>query len=176
MTHDDVAAQGRDGVDGLIGAALIALLLGGLVAVPFGVPGLWIMVGALLLGWLFGSIGGGVLLASAGLAGLAELGEWLLLRNVSMRFGGSPRAFWGAVAGGFLGLFVGLPVPVLGPLLTSLVGTFVGAAVVTYWESREAVAAGRVGTGAVLGRALSVVMKAGAGIVILVLGASAVLV
>lgn len=162
-------------MDGLIGAALVALLLGGLVSLPFGVPGLWIMVGGLAVGWLLGFVGGGVLLASAGLASLAELGEWLLLRNVSMRFGGSPRAFWGAVAGGFLGLFVGLPVPILGPLLTSILGTFVGAAVVTYWESREAVAAGRVGTGAVLGRAFSVVLKAGAGVVILVLGASAVL-
>jgi uncharacterized protein YqgC (DUF456 family) len=92
-----------------------------------------------------------------------------------MRFGGSPRAFWGAVAGGFLGLFVGFPVPIVGPLLTSIVGTFVGAAAVTYWESREAIAAGRVATGAILGRALAVVVKAGAGVAILAIGMPAVL-
>jgi uncharacterized protein YqgC (DUF456 family) len=133
------------------------------------------MVGAVALGWILGYVVAGIVLACLVLAGLAELAEWLLLRKVSMRFGGSPRAFWGAVAGGFLGLFVGFPVPIVGPLLTSIVGTFVGAAAVTYWESREAIAAGRVATGAILGRALAVVVKAGAGVAILAIGMPAVL-
>ena len=161
-------------MSGLIGLVLVGVLLAGLLSIPFGIPGLWIMVAAVGTGWLLGYVGAGVLLACLLLAVLAELAEWLLLRDVSMRFGGSPRAFWGAVAGGFLGLFVGFPVPIIGPLLTSIVGTFVGASLVTYWESREALAAGRVGTGAVLGRAIAVVLKAGTGVVILFLGASAV--
>lgn len=161
-------------MSGLVGIGLVVLMLGGLVAIPFGLPGLWIMVGAVAIGWLLGAVSAGLLLVCLGLAAAAELGEWLLLRNVSMRFGGSPRAFWGAVAGGFLGLFVGFPVPIVGPLVTSIVGTFAGAAAVTYWESRQAGAAGRVGLGAVFGRALSVVLKAGAGVAILALGSAAV--
>ncbi|HUG02722.1 MAG TPA: DUF456 family protein [Longimicrobiales bacterium] len=160
-------------MDGLIGLALSAALIGGLLIIPLGLPGLWVMVAAIAAGWALGGLGGGVLLTCALLAGLAELGEWALLRNVSMRFGGTPRAFWGAIGGGFLGLFVGLPVPLIGPLVTSAIGTFAGAAAVTYWESRQAGAAGRVGASAVLGRALSVVLKAGAGVAILVLGVSA---
>lgn len=160
-------------MDGLIGLALAAVLLGGLLVIPLGLPGLWVMVAAVAAGWLAGGVGAAVLWTCLVLAGLAELGEWALLRKLSLRFGGSPRAFWGAIAGGFLGLFVGLPVPLIGPLVTSAVGTFAGAAAVTYWESRGAAAAGRVGAGAVFGRALSVVLKAGAGVAILALGVSA---
>ncbi|MEN8375115.1 MAG: DUF456 family protein [Gemmatimonadota bacterium] len=157
----------------LVGSILTAVLVAGLLAIPFGLPGLWIMVGALAVGWLAGPVGGGVMLLCLALAGAAELGEWLLLRDMSARFGGSPRAFWGAIGGGFLGLLIGAPVPVVGSLIASVAGTFAGAAAVTYWESRRAGAAGRVGMGAVLGRAASVVLKAGAGVAILALGVSA---
>lgn len=160
-------------MDGLIGFALAIVLLGGLLVIPLGLPGLWVMVAAVAVGWLAGPVGPVVLATCVLLALLAELGEWALVRRLSLRFGGSPRAFWGAIAGGFLGLFVGAPVPIIGPLVTSALGTFAGAAAVTYWESRRAGDAGRVGTGAVLGRAASVVLKAGAGVAILALGVSA---
>jgi hypothetical protein len=51
------------------------------------------------------------------------VGQW-----GARRFGGSRRAQWGALIGGFAGLFVGTPIPVLGSLVMSFVGTFAGCA------------------------------------------------
>lgn len=155
---------------------LILVLAGSLLLIPLGLPGLWLMVAAVLVGVLLGEVGWGVLLVSLLAAATAELLEFLLVRRLALRYGGSTLAFWGAIGGGLVGMLIGVPIPVVGPVLAGLAGTFIGAALVTVWQTGEAARAGRVGWGAVLGRAASAAAKTGAGIIILVLGTAALLV
>lgn len=154
---------------------LLLVLAASIILIPLGLPGLWIMVAAVLAGVLLGEVSVPVLLVCLGAAIAAELLEWLLVRRLSLRYGGSRTAFWGAIAGGLGGMLVGMPVPIVGPVLAGLLGTFVGAAAVTFWETREPGRAGRVGWGATLGRAAAAAVKTGAGVLILALGGAALL-
>lgn len=155
-----------------VALALMALCL---LLVPLGIPGLWGMMLVLLalaamgeFPWLLW----GALLA---VAAAAELLEFLIVKRFGRRYGGSTRAFWGAVAGGLVGLFVGAPIPVVGSLLTGLVGTFAGAAVVTMAETRSAGRASKVGWGVLLARVVSVGVKVGAGVTLLLAAGARVL-
>src|SRR2546430_15422344 len=88
--------------------ALPALLLGictilGLLLVPLGLPGLWVMVGGIVgYGWLTGfrSVGVATIGAVLGLAFLGEIVEWWLGFRLTRTFGASRRAAWGALGGG----------------------------------------------------------------------------
>jgi uncharacterized protein YqgC (DUF456 family) len=95
------------------------------------------------------------------------------VRRISARYGGSGRAFWGAILGGLVGAAIGTPVPVVGTLVAGVLGTFVGAATASLWETRHAPTAARVGWGAVLGRAASAALKISVGVVVLVVGGAA---
>jgi len=143
----------------LIAALVVLAMLVCLVLIPIGLPGLWmiivIVLGLVLAGqvsWTFGIV-------AAAVAGLAELGELLVLRQFGRRFGGSRKAFWGAVMGGMAGLFVGLPIPLVGSLVTAFLGTFVGAGLVTFLETRSIERSTRVGWGLVLARTAAVTLK-----------------
>src|SRR5258705_12181706 len=102
--------------------ALPALLLGvctilGLVLVPLGLPGLWVMVaGVVGYGWLtdFRSVGVATIAVVLGLAFLGEILEWWLGFRLARTFGGSRRSAWGALLGGLSGGRRGVPVPVVG--------------------------------------------------------------
>lgn len=146
-----------------------------LLLVPLGLPGLWLMLAILGVGALSGAVSWWLLVLLALLAGAAELIEFLLVRHMSIRFGGSRRAFWGALAGGILGFIVGIPIPIIGSLLAGLIGTFAGAALVSWHELRDLGPATRVGWGAVLGRAFSAIVKTAAGVIILAFGSGALL-
>lgn len=149
-------------------AAVLGLMALSLLAIPFGLPGLWIMVvGVAALAMLGHTAWTSLLLAFLAVAAV-EVMELLILRRFGAAYGGSRRAFWGAVAGGFLGLFAGLPVPLVGPVLTAFLGTFVGALAVTWLETRSLPASTRVGWGMLLARATSVGLKLGAGMALLV--------
>lgn len=155
---------------GLVIAAVMALAI---ILIPLGLPGLWIMVAIVGVGAWLGEVSGWILATALALAAIAELAEWLVVQRLNVRYGGSPRAFWGAVIGGFVGVLVGAPVPVIGSVIAGFLGSFIGAAAVTYHEAGDVAAARRVGWGVVVGRALSAGLKVGAGIVILVLGGGA---
>ena len=162
--------------------ALPALLLGiccvlGLVLVPLGLPGLWIMVGGIVgYGWLtdFRSVGVATIAIALGLAFLGEVVETWLGFRLARAYGGSRRAAWGALLGGLVGAVTGVPVPLVGSVLGGVIGAFVGAAVFEYTRSRTADTAVRVGWGAVLGRAAAAAAKTALGVVIAVLGVLAV--
>lgn len=158
----------------LLALALLVMVVS-LFLIPLGIPGLWIMIGVLTAATVTGEVSPWVLLFLVAIAILAELAEWAIVARTSARWGGSRKAFWGAIAGGIAGIVIGLPVPlpVLGPLLAGLVGTFAGAAAVTLWETRALRSAGRVGLGAVLGRAFAAAVKTATGVVILVVGSAA---
>lgn len=154
---------------------LIAVLIVSLLLIPLGLPGLWIMIGALAVGAVMREVGVTIIVITTAIAVAAELVEFFIVKRLTSQYGGSRKAFWGAIAGGVIGVIIGAPVPVIGSIIAGMLGSFVGAAVVTYAETKELRAAHRVGWGAVIGRALSAVTKTAAGFAILVLGVAALL-
>src|SRR5436309_7908760 len=133
--------------------ALPARLLGvstifGLVLVPLGLPGLWVMVaGVVGYGWLTGfrSVGVGTIALVLGLAFLAEIFEAWLGFRFARAFGGSRRSAWGALVGGIIGAVLGVPVPIVGSVIGAFLGSFAGAALFEYSVSRTPDTAVRAG-------------------------------
>jgi hypothetical protein len=152
--------------------ALVALMLGALVLIPLGLPGLWVQVAAaaglaarspgigLPWGWVAGF---------AALAVGAEVIEFVSGQGGAKRFGGSRRAGLGALVGGIAGAIVGgFGIPIVGNVLMSFVGTFVGA-VLGEMSARGRLAPElRVGFGAVVGRAVGVAAKVAVGVALAV--------
>ena len=159
----------------LLLALAIVVMVGSLFVIPLGFPGLWIMIAVLVVATAFGEVAWWMLLFLVLLGVGAELVEWVILKKTSARYGASNKAFWGAVAGGLIGVLIGMPIPVVGALIAGLIGTFAGAAAVALWETRKLRAAGRAAWGAVLGRAFAAAFKTAAGVAILVLGAAALI-
>ncbi|PYO98778.1 MAG: DUF456 domain-containing protein [Gemmatimonadetes bacterium] len=163
--------------------ALPALVLGictilGLVLIPLGLPGLWVMMaGVLGYGWLtdFRSVGVATIAVVLGLAFLGEIIEAWLGFRLARTFGGSRRSAWGALAGGIVGAVMGVPVPIVGSVIGAFLGSFVGAALFEFSLSRSPDIAVRAGWGAVVGRAIAAAAKIALGVVIAVLGAFAAL-
>lgn len=162
-----------------VGIALLLVAdLVGLVLVPLGLPGLWLMVlGVLGYGWLTGfrTVGVGTIAIVLALAAVGEILEAWMGFRLAQRYGGSSRAGWGALLGGVVGAIVGVPVPIIGSVIGAFIGSFVGAAVVTYIGSASVHGAARAGWGAVIGRAAAAAVKVALGLVIAVVGAFAVL-
>lgn len=158
---------------------LFAALLGGLLLVPLGLPGLWVMLGAAIVYWIAVPTGGvglvTVVIASA-LVIVAEVLEFTIAGRYTKKYGGSRRASWGAILGGIVGALVGVPVPVVGSLIGAFVGSFVGAFVGEYTVHRDLRAdPTRAATGALVGRAVAAAAKSGLGILVavVVFGAAA---
>ena len=157
---------------------LIALLVAGLLLVPFGLPGLWLMVlGVVAYAWLtdFASISVGIIATAVGLGVVAEIAEAWVGFRFAKRYGGSSRAGWGALVGGLVGAVIGVPIPIIGSVIGGFGGAFVGAALVEYGQQRRAGAALGAGWGALLGRAAAVAVKMGMGVVIAVVSLFAAL-
>lgn len=155
---------------GLIAAAVMFLAIW---MIPLGWPGLWIMVAVVGLGAVMGELGPGILITAVAVAAVAELLEFLIVRRMSLQYGGTNRAFWGAVIGGTVGVLVGFPVPVLGPVIAGVIGSFIGAAGISLYESRDIASASRVGWGVVLARGIAAFVKVAAAFIILAVGGTA---
>lgn len=159
--------------------ALAILLLGivaGLVLIPLGLPGLWVMVGVLLLyGWLtdFRSLGLASIIIVLALAFVGEIIESWLGFRFAKRYGGSSRSGWGALIGGIVGAIVGVPIPVIGSVIGAFLGSFAGAALFEYSASRHLGVAARAGWGSVVGRAAAAAAKIALGVIIAVIAAFA---
>lgn len=151
----------------LAGALLLALFL-----VLLGLPGLWLMIGvALAYNWLAAPVFGmGSLVLVGALALVAEVLEFTLSARYTRRYGGSPRAGWGAILGGFVGAFVGIPIPVIGSVIGAFLGAFVGALLleITRAEATRG-SATRVAWGALIGRVVAAAAKTGIGCAIAVI-------
>jgi hypothetical protein len=148
---------------------LVLASVAGLLLIPFGLPGLWVIVlGIIGYGWLtdFASVSGVLIAAAIGLASLGEIVEAWIGFGFAKRYGGSNRAGWGALVGGLTGAVVGVPVPVIGSVIGGFVGAFMGAALFEYTRARRSDVAARAGWGAVLGRAAAAAVKMAIGIVL----------
>jgi uncharacterized protein YqgC (DUF456 family) len=155
---------------------LLLVFLVGLVLVPLGLPGLWVMlVGIIGYGWAtdFRSIGVTTLVSVTALAFVGEILEAWVGYRYARKYGGSRRAGWGALVGGIVGAVVGVPVPLVGSVIGSFAGSFFGAVLLEYIGARSAGAI-RVGWGALLGRTWAVATKTALGLVIAVIGLVAI--
>jgi uncharacterized protein len=157
---------------------LILCLIAGLGLVIFGLPGLWVMVLAIIgFGALteFRSVGVVTIAIIVGLAFVGELLEaWVGFRYAA-KYGGSRRAGWGALIGGLVGAVIGVPIPIIGSVIGSFVGAFLGAALFEYINSAKAKGALGAGWGAIIGRTWAVALKTALGLVIATIGLVAAL-
>ena len=146
---------------------LVSTFVAGLLLVPFGLPGLWVIVlGVILYAWWTGFQAIGIV-TIATVVSLALLGELLELWTgfrLTQRYGGSRRAGWGAITGGLLGALIGVPIPLLGSVIGAFVGAFLGAALFQYTYARSVSGAASAGWGALLGRAAAAGLKIGLGL------------
>jgi len=160
----------------LANLVFLLIMLAGLFLIPFGLPGLWLMIGVVAYGAFTGAVAWWILAILIVLGVVAELLEFLAVKKLSDRHGGTTLAFWGAIVGGLVGALVGAPVPLIGSLIAGVIGTFAGAALVTALEQRRLDhAAMRVGFGAALGRAAAVAIKVAVAVVVLVVGMTALI-
>jgi uncharacterized protein YqgC (DUF456 family) len=152
---------------------LILAFVVGLVLIPFGLPGLWLMVVA-LVGYAalgrFELVGWPTLAAVVVLGVVAEAAEAWLGFRFAKKYGGSNRAGWGAFLGGLVGAVVGTPLPVIGNIVGAFVGAFVGAVVLQHSPGTEIKETLGAGWGAVLGRASGAAIKIAIGFAIAVIG------
>lgn len=159
--------------------ALILLLICcvvGLLLIPLGLPGLWVMLlGLIGYGAMtdFRTVGLGTMGIALGLAFAGEVVESWAGFKYARKYGGSRRAGWGAVIGGLVGAFAGIPIPILGSIIGSFLGSFAGAAIFEFTRSPETAAG--AGWGALIGRVVATALKTALGFVIALLGLIAVL-
>ena len=153
----------------------VIVMVIGLLLTPLGVPGLWIMIAVLAAGTWYGQVSIAIMIICVVLAATAEVIEFLIVKRLNTKYGGSRLAFWGAIAGGIIGAMIGGPIFIIGSLIMGFIGTFVGAAAATLYETRHIERSTRVGWGVLLGRMWSAVAKVAAGVAILVLGGAALL-
>ncbi|HUF29508.1 MAG TPA: DUF456 domain-containing protein [Gemmatimonadaceae bacterium] len=148
---------------------LMLALLVGLVLIPFGLPGLWVMVGAALLySWAAPDrLGVITLLGLTALAVVAEVLEFMTAGRYARKYGGSSRAGWGAIAGGIAGAIIGVPVPIIGSVIGAFAGSFAGALAAELTLGGRVGAATRVATGALIGRAVATALKVAIGVALL---------
>lgn len=150
---------------------MMICFLAGLALVALGLPGLWLMVLAVIANGAltgFQHIGTWTIVAVVALATIAEVLEAWLGFGLARRYGGSKRAGWGALLGGLVGAIVGVPVPVIGSVIGAFVGAFAGAVVFEYSKSAAAGTAVRAGWGALVGRVAATAAKISIGVVIAV--------
>jgi hypothetical protein len=148
---------------------LMLALFVGLVLIPFGLPGLWVMVGAALLySWAAPDrLGVITLLGLTALAVVAEVLEFLTAGRYARKYGGSKRAAWGAIAGGIAGAIIGVPVPIIGSVIGAFVGSFAGALAAEMTLGGRIGDATRVAKGALIGRAVATALKVAIGVALL---------
>jgi uncharacterized protein YqgC (DUF456 family) len=173
---DSIMGAGRFTVDWLLVLVLVVVLLVGLVLIPLGLPGLWVMLlGIIGYGALtdFRGVGLVTLALALVLAFAGEAIEWWVSYRYTQRYGGSRRAGWGALIGGLVGAFAGLPVPVIGSVIGSFLGSFAGAAVLEFTRAPDK--ALRTGWGALLGRMWATAAKTSLALVMAVVALFAAL-
>ncbi len=153
-------------------ALLIVAQLAGLLMIPLGLPGLWLMLGAGVVHQLLvvpPPIGWGTIGLVGGLAAVAEVLEFTLTARYTKKYGGSKRAGWGALLGGLAGAVMGVPIPILGSVIGAFGGSFLGALLAEYSVERNHGQASRAAWGSLIGKTAATVAKTGLGLAMAVI-------
>lgn len=136
----------------VVGAASLLVAGVGLLAIPLGLPGNWLIAAVGLLGPLLGLgwLPLGVLVL---LAAVAEALELAVALRTTKQAGGGRSGMVGALLGGLVGGLLGTPLlPVLGSLLGAALGALAGAVLFELlFSDRAGRSYARIGTGAFLG-------------------------
>ncbi len=153
-----------EAVASFFGITLLGLgLLVGVLIIPFGLPGTFVIAGLALVHGLmtsFAPLTAGFVGIIFLLAGVGEAVEFFLGAATAKKYGGSKRAMWGAIAGGFIGAIFGTGVlPVFGTIMGALIGAFGGAALAEYSVREDLDNAIKVGFGAFIGALGGKLMK-----------------
>jgi len=147
----------------ILGSAVFAiLLLIGLLMVPFGLPGTFLIVAdaaayGLLTHWARVDLA--LVLVLLGVAIVGEVLEQVISVRGAARYGGGRAGMWGAFIGGLIGAFVGIPLPLIGNVIGAFIGAFLGALVAEWAVRGELIVALRAAWGAFRGRIGAAVMK-----------------
>ena len=144
-----------------------AVVLLGLMMIPFGLPGTWVIAAAAAAYRILmpsGGVGWFTVVCVTILAILGAAADLALAGRYARKYGGSRRAGWGAVIGGMVGAFIGIPVPIVGPVLGAFAGAFVGALAFELTAGTPHVDATRVATGALIGRAIGAAINVAIGL------------
>jgi uncharacterized protein YqgC (DUF456 family) len=148
-------------------------LLGGLLLIPLGLGGTFVILGVgLALGFAthFARVEWQALAVLAILAVIGEIAESLIGLFTVRRFGASKWAMLGTFLGGIAGGAAGTGLmPVVGSLVGAFAGAFIGAFVGELAYRRRAPESLRAGWGAFLGRVLAVAIKFEIGVVMVVI-------
>jgi len=139
------------------------VLLSGLIAIPLGLGGNFIILGAAILVGVISKfqiislLALGIMLA---LVVIGEIIESLLGSYVAYRFGASRWGMLGAFLGGIAGAIIGTPIlPVIGSIAGSFIGAGVGAVLLEWYHQRQIDSSLPAGWGALLGKLGSSLIK-----------------
>jgi uncharacterized protein YqgC (DUF456 family) len=144
-------------------AAILAFGGTSLLLNALGLPGNWVLL-VLTIGYAFLThferVGWGMLGVMAGLAGLAEILEFVVGLAWTAKRGVTRRGTLGAFLGGLLGAILMAEVLIpLGAMLGAFGGTFAGAYLLEYSGERKRDAALRAGRAAFVGRIVAASIK-----------------
>ena len=159
---------------GILGwMALGAGLLGGLLLVPLGLGGNFVILGTAIVFAIatgFQAIGWWSLIALAALAIVGEIIEAGLGLFAVQRFGASKKAMLGTFLGGIVGGAAGTGVvPVVGSLLGAFAGAFAGAVIGEILHRRQVKGSFRAGWAAFFGRVAAIAIKFEIGVIMVVI-------
>jgi uncharacterized protein len=147
---------------------LLAIIVAGLFINILGLPGLWLIVVAVVAyAWATGFeyIGWWTIGIVVVLGLLAELVEFFAGAAGSAKAGGSKRGMAGAIIGGIVGGIVGTPiVPILGTIVGSIIGCALGAYLIETSIGKGHTESVSISIGAAKGRAVGLIAKSAFGI------------
>jgi len=156
-------------------AALVMLelvLVAGLIAIPLGLSGNFIILGAILVTGLvtrFATISLWAILVMLGLVIAGEIIESFLGSLMAKRYGASKWGMLGAFVGGIAGAILGTPIlPIIGSIVGSFIGAAAGAVLFEYWHLRQLEVSMPAGWGAVLGKLASSLIKIAIGLAMVI--------
>ncbi|MCA9243827.1 MAG: DUF456 domain-containing protein [Phycisphaerales bacterium] len=164
-----------DAIQSVLGiGALYLFLLGGLVAIIFGLPGTFVILGAAAVyGWAtgFAHITGGTLGWLTAMTVAAEALEQIAGVYGSKKFGSSRKALIGSIVGGIVGAIMFAPFLLgVGAVLGAFFGAFAGAFLTEMiFERKEMREALRSGYGAFFGRVGGFIFKMSLAVAMVVL-------
>jgi uncharacterized protein YqgC (DUF456 family) len=149
------------------------VMLAGVLLIPFGVPGQFLVaVAASVFAFLCGGDTLSLRIVFV-LFGLAILAELIAGGAGFLGAGKAKGSIWscvGAVVGGITGAIIGsMLLPFVGSILGVLSGTFFGAYAVEYQRCRQGAQATKVASGALVGRIVGTVAKVSIALVMIVI-------
>ncbi len=145
----------------------LILSLAGLIVIPVGIPGTFIIVASSgLVGLLTGGevVNLSLFFIFLGLAIFGEVGDYLFSVASGKRYGANKYSLLGSFIGAIVGSILGLPLPIIGNLIGAFLGAFAGAFITEFFLGRDLFQAMRSGIGVLLGKIFGSIIKVSIGV------------